>query len=128
MNIGNFNLFTGPGIYALFVRAFTVDTSVPYVAYPNPARKSRDTRMAFRGANLLELWIYAINGTLLAHDVKGQNSQPRSLAESTYGFDWHLCNAAGAAVSPGVYFAYVGYRDPVTKGMKKQAQKVFVIP
>ncbi len=118
----------GPGIYALFVRAFTVDTSVPYVAYPNPARKSRDTRMAFRGANLLELWIYAINGTLLAHDVKGQNSQPRSLAESTYGFDWHLCNAAGAAVSPGVYFAYVGYRDPVTKGMKKQAQKVFVIP
>jgi hypothetical protein len=117
-----------PGIYALFVKAFTVDTTVPFTAYPNPARITRDSRMAFRGSNILELWIYTIDGTLLTHAVKGQGGQPRSLVESSYGFDWRLCNAAGAAVSPGIYFAHIGYKDPVTKGMKKRAQKLFVIP
>jgi len=115
-------------IYALFVKAFAVDTTVPFTAYPNPARIANRKAMLFRGQNILELWIYAIDGTLLTHAVKGQNGQPRSLVESAYGFDWQLCNAAGAAVSPGIYFAHIGYKDPVTKGMKKKAQKLFVIP
>jgi|WetSurMetagenome_2_1015567.scaffolds.fasta_scaffold00185_18 hypothetical protein len=118
----------GPGLYGLFVRAFTMDTATPFVAYPNPVRLSTKGKLLFRGKSLLEVWVYTINGTLIAHDVKGQNDQPRSFSESAYGFDWLLRNAAGAVVSPGVYYAVVGYEDFSTKGMKKQARKIFVLP
>jgi hypothetical protein len=109
-----------PGTYGGFVRAVALP---PYVAYPNPARKSTNTVMAFRGANILELWIYTMNGTLIAHA-----NEPRLLPDSTYTIDWNLRNSAGAVVSPGVYFAHIGYLDPTTTGMKKGTQKVFVIP
>jgi hypothetical protein len=118
-----------PGIYAVFYSSLSpVDTANSVAVYPNPAHIKRDGSIAFRGKNLLELWIYSIDGTLVAHDVKGQNNQPRSLAESPYGFDWRLCSSGGTAVPPGVYFARIGYEDPITKGMKKQAQKMFVVP
>jgi hypothetical protein len=116
------------GIYGLFVRAFSMDSGVQFVALPNPVRMRRDSRMAIRGSNIIELWIYTVDGTLLAHGIKGQNNQPNSLVESAYGFDWRLCNASGVSVPPGVYFARIGYKDPVTRGMKKQIKKIFVIP
>jgi hypothetical protein len=118
-----------PGIYGVFYSSLLpVDTANSVAVYPNPAHIRRDGSIAFRGKSLLELWIYSIDGTLVAHDIKGRNNQPRSVAESPYGFDWRLCSAAGTAVSPGVYFAHVGYKDPITKGMKRQAQKMFVVP
>jgi hypothetical protein len=118
-----------PGIYAVFYSSLSpVDTANSVVIFPNPAHIKRDGSIAFRGKSLLELWIFSIDGTLITHDIYGQNDQPRSVAESQYGFDWRLCSAGGTAVSPGVYFARVGYKDPITKGMKKQAQKLFIVP
>ncbi len=116
------------GVYGLFARAYVPDSTVPVVAFPNPARLGSHKPMEFRGPNILELWVYLIDGTCICYDVKGQNSDPRSLTESPYGFDWQLCNNAGRAVSPGVYFAKVGYKDPVTKGTKVVMRKLFVIP
>lgn len=118
-----------PGIYAIFHSSASWLDSMSIVAvFPNPARLRTNTSIAFRGKSLLELWIYAIDGTLIAHDVYGQNSQPRAVAEFANGFDWRLCNISGAAVPPGVYFSRIGYKDPVTMGMKKQTQKIFVVP
>jgi hypothetical protein len=117
-----------PGVYALFVRAFTFDSAAPCVAYPNPVRLSRDSRMAFRGANLVDVSIYGTDGMLLAHDVMGLNSQPQSILETTYGFDWRLRNASGAAVAPGVYFARIGFKGSGAQTTKRQTQKIFLIP
>ncbi len=96
--------------------------------FPNPVRIGANAGILFRGKNLLELWIYAINGELIAHDVYGHNDQPGAVTEDPDGFDWRLCAASGSAVSPGVYFARIGYKDPVSSGMKKQVQKMFVLP
>ena len=114
-----------PGTYAVFYPA----ASSPEVAvFPNPAHLRRDGSISFRGKSLLELWIYSIDGMLLTHDVKGRNNQPRSVGESADGFDWRLCSNSGTAVSPGIYFARIGYNDPVKGVTKKIAQKVFVVP
>jgi len=107
-----------PGVYALFVRGIFVDTTRPFVAFPNPVRLSKDTSVTFRGAHVLELWVYTVSGNLIAHSVN----------DGDIAFGWRLRNAAGLKVSPGVYFAYVGYMDTTTKGMKKRAQKIFVLP
>ena len=116
------------GTYGVFVQSFTFDTTKPPVAFPNPIRLSRDSRMAFRGAGILELWIYATDGSLVTHAVRGQNSQPRALTENAFGFDWLLRNASGRAAAPGIYFAHIGFKDPVTQATKKQLQKIFIIP
>jgi hypothetical protein len=84
--------------------------------------------MAFRGANLVDVSIYGTDGMLLAHDVMGLNSQPQSILETTYGFDWRLRNASGAAVAPGVYFARIGFKGSGAQTTKRQTQKIFLIP
>ncbi len=118
-----------PGIYAVFhSSASWVDSLSAVAVFPNPAHLKRNSSISFRGKSLLELWIYSIDGTLIAHDVYGRNDQPRAVGESANGFDWRLCSTSGTTVSPGVYFARIGYEDPITKGMKKQAQKMFVLP
>jgi hypothetical protein len=118
-----------PGIYSVFYSSLSpVDTISSVAVFPNPVRLKRDGSIAFRGKSLLELWIFSVDGTLITHDVYGQNNQPRSVTEVQYGFDWRLCSTGGTAVPPGVYFARIGYKDPITKGMKKQSQKMFVVP
>ncbi len=118
-----------PGIYAIFHSSASWLDSVDAVAvFPNPAHLRRDSRIVFKGKSLLELWIYSVDGILIAHEVKGQNNRPQSIDESANEFDWRLCNNSGRAVSPGVYFARIGYLDAVTKGMIKQVRKMFVVP
>ncbi|HUI92580.1 MAG TPA: hypothetical protein VLX68_10070 [Chitinivibrionales bacterium] len=120
-----------PGIYGLFgllpnPNRDHIDSV--FTALPNPARLKRDGSIRFKGRNILEIWIYSIDGRLVSHAVKGQNSQPRSLPEYAYGFEWKLCNNSGTSVPPGVYFAQVGYKNEATRGMNKKLQKIFVLP
>jgi len=117
-----------PGVYGLFARAYMPDSAVAFIAFPNPARIASHKPMLFRGSNILELWIYSIDGTLIVHDIKGQNNQPQSLAESPFGLDWNLSNSGGKTVSPGVYYAKVGFLDTGVMGERKKMQKLFVIP
>jgi hypothetical protein len=114
-----------PGIFGLF--GHRVDTSGAIVAFPNPARLKSDGTIYFKGKNVLEIWIHAIDGSLLSHGAKGAGLDP-SLLETKDGFSWRLQSNRGRAVSPGVYYASVGYKDSLTKGIKRKIQKVFVIP
>ena len=118
-----------PGIYAVFhSMASWLDSLSSVAVFPNPARLKTNARIAFRGKSLLELWIYSISGALVAHDVYGQNRQPSAVGETVDGFDWRLRSTSGTAVSPGIYYAWISFKDPITKGTKKQTQKMFVIP
>jgi hypothetical protein len=117
------------GIYGVFhSTASWLDSMTTVAVFPNPARLKANGSIAFRGKSLTDLWIYSMDGLLLSHDAKGQNSQPRSIAETADGFDWQLRSNSGSAVSPGIYFALIGYKNPITGTAKKQTQKVFVIP
>jgi hypothetical protein len=119
-----------PGIYGMFgLLPNSGRDSIPtFVAFPNPARIKKDGRIKLQGKNILEIWIYSVDGGLVSHAVKGQNTQARSLPETTYGFEWKLCSTSGAAVPPGVYYARVGYKNEATRGMTKKLQKIFVLP
>jgi hypothetical protein len=118
-----------PGIYSVFYSTVsTFDTANSVAVFPNPAHLKRDQSISFRGKSLFEIWIYRTDGMLLAHDVKGQNSQSGVLSETMYGFDWRLCRSSGEAVAPGVYFARIGIEDSQAGATKKQTQKVFVVP
>jgi hypothetical protein len=122
---------TATGIFGVFGRP--TDTTSAMYAYPNPARLNLKSNNAitFRAKeakdSLLEIWIYAIDGSLLAHGSISTGLDP-SLSKAKYGFSWKLQSRSGRPVSPGVYYAYLGYRNQVTNGMKKKVQKVFVIP
>jgi hypothetical protein len=117
------------GIFGLFGRQ--QDTTSAIFVFPNPARLKSNGAITFRGKeardSLLEIWIYTIDGSLLAHGTAGAGLDP-SLGKVKYGFSWKLRNNRGQAVSPGVYYAYVGSKDLRTKGMRKKAQKLFVVP
>jgi len=120
---------TATGIFGLFGRL--LDATAAIVAFPNPARLKSNTGITFTGTNakdsLTEIWIYAIDGSLLAHGANGARPDP-SLSKTKYGYSWKLQSNGGKAVSPGVYYACVGYKDFLTNGKKRKAQKVFVIP
>jgi hypothetical protein len=117
---------TSGGLFGLF--GLKQDTTMPaVVAFPNPARLRQGDAVSFIGKDILEIWIYTIDGVLLSHAVTGAAADP-SLRETKNGFSWRLQNNRGASVSPGVYYARVGYKDSLTKGMKRKAQKLFVIP
>ena len=117
------------GIFGLFARQQETISAI-YV-YPNPARLKSNGTITFRGNSardsLIEIWIYAIDGFLLAHGSANAGLDP-SLNKTHYGFSWRLQSNRGRTVSPGIYYASMGYTDPLTKGMKKKTQKVFVVP
>jgi hypothetical protein len=120
-----------PGVYGMFGLLPNPDRdfiSSTFVAFPNPARIKKDGLIRFQGKNILEVWIYSINGGLISHAVKDENGQTRSLPETTYGFEWKLCSTSGTAVPPGVYYARVGFKNEQTRGMTKKLQKIFVLP
>jgi hypothetical protein len=121
-----------PGVYGVFA-PLRDSLSPSFVAYPNPVRLKVNGGIKITGENLLELLIFSIDGTLISRAIKGENNQPRAIVEVkrgdlVVGFIWHLCSPGGKPVPPGVYFARVGWKDPVTKGMKKKLQKIFVLP
>jgi hypothetical protein len=116
---------TTAGIYGLF--GSMQDTASTVVAFPNPVRLKSNGAISFRGRDILEIWIYGIDGSLVSHGAKGETLEP-SLGATKDGFSWKLQSARGRTVSPGVYYAYVGFKDLRTKGMKKTARKVFVVP
>jgi hypothetical protein len=119
---------TLPGIYAVFAQLFTPDSSgLPFVAFPNPVHVRGGGSCIFQGNSLVELWIYSIDGTLVAHALRGQGASP-SIAETRDGFEWRLISSSGKKVAPGIFYAYVGYKDEKTKGMRKKSQKLFVLP
>jgi len=113
-----------------FITPFPDSAHYPatFTAYPNPCRIRNNGAITFLGQNILELWIYAMDGSLVGHCVKGNAGSLKSFSETTYKLVWHLCTNNGTTISPGVYYAQVGFKDQVTKGMKKQAQKIFVMP
>ena len=122
-----------PGIYGLFGLLPNPDRDLisgTFVAFPNPARIKKDGVIRFQGKNIIEVWIYSINGGLISHAVKGENGQAQSFYENQkyYSLDWKLRSTSGATVSPGVYYARVGYKNEVTKGMTRKLQKIFVLP
>jgi len=120
-----------PGIYGLFgllPNAERDSLSITFSAFPNPVRLSSDKRICFRGKNLLEIWIYTIEGNLISHAIKGMNYATLSFLETTYGFDWRLTNISGKNVSPGIYYAKIGYKDEKTKGMVTKLKKIYIIP
>jgi hypothetical protein len=122
-----------PGIYGLFGLLPNADRDLisgTFVAFPNPARIKKDGLIRFQGRNILEVWIYSINGTLISHAVKGENGQTQSFSENPkyYSLDWKLRSTSGATVSPGVYYARVGFKNEQTRGMTKKLQKIFVLP
>jgi hypothetical protein len=124
-------LLAVPGIYGLFGLLPNADRDLinaSFVAFPNPARIKKDGRIGFKGKNILEMWVYSLDGILISHAVKGANGQARALPETIYGFDWRLCSASGTTVPPGVYYARVGFKNEKTKGMTKKLQKIFVLP
>jgi hypothetical protein len=117
-----------PGIYAVFAQLFTPDSSgLPFVAFPNPVHMRGGGTCNFQGNSLVELWIYSIDGTLVSHALRGSGASP-SIAETRDGFEWRLISSSGKRVAPGIFYAYVGYKDEKTKGMRKKSQKLFVLP
>jgi hypothetical protein len=120
------------GTYGLFARL--KDTTSAIVAFPNPARLNSTARITFAGTrardSVVEIWIYAIDGSLVAHGANGGGPAglDASLSATKYGFSWKLQSKRGKTVSPGVYYAYLAHRDIQTKAVKKKSQKVFVIP
>jgi hypothetical protein len=120
---------TTAGIFGLFGRQ--QDTTSALYVYPNPARLRSNGAIIFKSKeardSLLEIWIYSMDGSLLVHGTANGRIDP-SLSRTQYGFSWKLQSNRGKPVSPGVYYAYLGYTDPLTTGLKKKAQKLFVIP
>jgi hypothetical protein len=115
------------GIIGLFGPLQTT-ASNNIIAYPNPARIKSTGTVTFSGTDIIEIWIYTIDGFLLSHAAKGA-SVDQSFHEAPNGFfSWLLRSNRGKPVSPGVYYASIGYKDVMTKGMKKKLQKIFVIP
>jgi hypothetical protein len=113
------------GIFGLFG---PLVTSNNIVAYPNPVRLKSNGAVIFGGIDVREVWVYAVDGFLLAHAAQNGTMDP-SMDKTKDGFiEWRLKSNRGAAVSPGVYYAYIGYADVVTQSVKKKAQKIFVLP
>jgi hypothetical protein len=99
------------------------------IAYPNPARIKSNGAVTFSGTDVMEIWIYTIDGFLLSHAAKGAAIGPSLFdLKNGKGFSWLLCSNRGKPVSPGVYYASIRYKDVMTKGMKKKLQKIFVVP
>jgi hypothetical protein len=113
------------GIFGLFG---PLPTSNNIVAYPNPARLRSNSAVMFDGIGISEVWVYSIDGFLLAHASQSGAIDPSIDKTKTGFFEWRLRSNRGKAVSPGVYYAYIGYADVLTKAIKKKAQKIFVLP
>jgi hypothetical protein len=118
---------TSGGTYGVFAK-LPPTASQTFTVSPNPSRIIADGFVHFKGTNLLEVWIFSMDGTLVAHGVKGSGQQQKVITDYRYGFTWNLVSNNGHTLSPGVYYARVGYMDTQTKGMKKEGQKVFVLP
>jgi hypothetical protein len=70
------------------------------------------------GAALLQLLVYDVNGVLV---FRAENRSPVSELQ------WPMISA-GRSVAPGMYYAVIGSKDTVTKGMKQRKRKVVIVP
>jgi hypothetical protein len=110
-----------PGMYGVFGKAPQLDSlNRPVIAaYPNPVRKGSAILFRSEGKVLMQLLVYSMNGALLYR---------RDAINPVDTLSWDLTNTSGKSIVPGMYHALVGYKDTVTKGMKRKKQKVLIIP
>ncbi len=112
---------TDPGLYGVFAKAPQLDSlnQPAILAYPNPVRKGNTVMFRSDGKVLIQLQVYSVNGALLYHS---------ETANPVDTLKWSLANTREKPVVPGMYYAVVGYKDVVTKGLKRKKQKVLVTP
>ena len=111
-----------PGTYGLFGSlSVPIDSqhADSIVVFPNPVHIKSGLVINIHSVTLLELLLYNVTGNLI---YRAENSTPGKPMQ------WNLKNARGKTVAPGAYYAVIGYKDPVTKGMKKLKRKVMVVP
>lgn len=110
---GAYGLFGGLPIPLDSLRADSV------VVFPNPVHVRGGAAVTINGVALLQLLLYTVTGALV---YGAQTAVP-----STH-MQWNLTNSKGRSVGPGTYFAVIGYKDPVSKGMKMLKRKILVAP
>jgi hypothetical protein len=110
-----------PGIFGVFGRTSPPDSqNTPLItAYPNPVRKSAGMRFCADGKVLMRLLVYSMKGALV---YRWETAQPIDTLK------WSLVNTSGRSLVPGMYYAFVGFKDALTKGLKKKKQKVLIMP
>ncbi len=111
-----------PALYGIFAKVSGTEdtmTDYPIYAFPNPVRRKNSGRLTICGKSLMQLLVYSVNGTLT---YQWETATPID------SIKWDMTNSAGRPVAPGMYFATIGYKDTVTKGLKKKRQKVIIAP
>ena len=110
-----------PGVYGLFCQVPVPADSFPgdsITAFPNPVHLRSKAIFKVHGAALLQLLVYDVNGVLV---FRAENRSPVSELQ------WPMISA-GRSVAPGMYYAVIGSKDTVTKGMKQRKRKVVIVP
>jgi hypothetical protein len=92
--------------------------------FPNPVKLSKGQAVTIRGTNILDISIYSLGGSLIFQ----VSSTDITLDKNRDGFPWPVTNQSGAKVFPGTYFVQIGYKDMVTRGLKKTRAKLLVLP
>jgi len=108
-----------PGIYGLFCHAaIPLDSGSEKIIslFPNPVHLKSQSAVKIDGTALLRLLVY---------DVRGNLVYRRESATPVLSMTWPV--TAGAC-APGMYYAVIGYKDGVTKGLTQKKQKVMVVP
>ncbi|MBD3318147.1 MAG: hypothetical protein GF344_20380 [Chitinivibrionales bacterium] len=91
--------------------------------YPNPVSHHRNKAVSFESEDLLEVTLFSLDGRRIRRAIINHKDNA-----SINRFIWDLRNERGETVLPGTYIALIGRKDPRTKGMRYQRNKIMVVP
>jgi hypothetical protein len=109
------------GVYCLFCQtqaSFDSAAADSITVFPNPVRLGGGAALIVRGNALVRVLVYDCGGGLV---YRTESNTP--VGE----LSWPLA-ASGRPVAPGMYYAVIGNKDRVTKGLKQRNRKVVVAP
>jgi hypothetical protein len=104
--------------------------SSTYDIYPNPVLRQTDAFLRIEGKDIVNVTLYSIDGRLVANADIWHPDAAKTIEykKDKFRFEWKLCAKNGKPVSPGTYFAIVGYRDKIAGKIKKCRSSFLVLP